>query len=141
MNTQATDRVGFSFFGALFRAVLISVFVLVLPTAASAAAVISAVGLLLNAQVAFNGEVATFTSNDSPAQPASTSRTTRWGFASNGVRSRASRTRRRRAARRRSAIIDAWLSRPTRNAAALVTPQTTSDALQAVSSQRPGKQK
>jgi hypothetical protein len=80
MNTRATDRAGFSFFGALFRAVLISVFVLVLPTAASAAAVISAVGLLLNAQVAFNGEVATFTSNDSPAQPAPTySATISWG--------------------------------------------------------------
>ena len=72
MNTRATDCVGVSFFGDLFRAVLISVFVLALPTAAAAAAVISPGGLLVNAKVAFNGEVATFTSNDSPAQPAST---------------------------------------------------------------------
>ena len=72
MNTRATDCVDVSFFGVLFRAVLISVLVLVLPTAARAAAVVSPGGLLLNAKVAFNGEVATFTSNDSPAQPAST---------------------------------------------------------------------
>ena len=68
---RATDRLGVSFFDVLPRAVLLCVVVLILPTAARAAAVISPVSLLLNAQVAFNGEVATFTSNDSPAQPAS----------------------------------------------------------------------
>ena len=80
MYRLALEHAGVSFFSTLFRAILISVLVIALPTAASAAAVVSLAGLLLNAQVAFNGEVATFTSSDSPAQPASTySATISWG--------------------------------------------------------------
>ena len=80
MYRLAIERVGVSSIGILFRASLIGVLVLVLPTAARATAVVSPAGLLLNAQVAFNGEVATFTSSDSPAQPASTySATISWG--------------------------------------------------------------
>jgi hypothetical protein len=83
MNPSATDRVGVSFSSVLFRAVLVGV--LVLPTAALGTIVIFPRGLSLNAQVAFNGEVATFTSNDSPAQPASTySATVTWGDGSRG---------------------------------------------------------
>jgi hypothetical protein len=79
MNTQATDRVGVSFSPVLCHAVLACILVL-LPTVAGAAVMISPNGLILNAQKVFNGEVATFTSNDSPAQPASTySATISWG--------------------------------------------------------------
>lgn len=80
MTTRATDSVGAPFFGGLPCAALITVLVLLLPTVASAAVVISPQGLSLNAQVAFKGEVATFTSSDSPAQPASAySATVTWG--------------------------------------------------------------
>ena len=79
MITRATGGVGVSFFGVLFHAALLSVLVLGLPTAARATVVITLQGLSLNAQVAFNGEVATFTSNDSPAQYASAySATVNW---------------------------------------------------------------
>ena len=80
MNRGAIYRVCVAFFGGLPRAALRCVFVLVLPMVAHAAAVVSPVSPLLNAQVAFKGPVATFTSNDSPAQPGSAySATISWG--------------------------------------------------------------
>ena len=80
MNTWAFYRVGVAFLGVLPRAVLMCVLVLVLPAVAHAAAVVSPASPLLNAQVAFKGQVATFTSSDSPAQPGSAySATISWG--------------------------------------------------------------
>lgn len=79
MNFWAKDSVRDSLCDVLFRAALACAFV-ILPTAACAGVVISPQGLSLNAQTAFNGVVATFTSNDSPAQPASTyTATVTWG--------------------------------------------------------------
>ena len=80
MIRQRSDRVSASFFGFLLRYVLAGILVLGLSTAANAAVVISPDGLLVNAQKGFDREVATFTSNDSPAQPASAySATITWG--------------------------------------------------------------
>jgi hypothetical protein len=80
MITQGSDRMSVSFFGFLFRSVLASILVLVSSTVATAAVVISPDGLAVNAQNAFSREVATFTSNDSPAQSASAySATITWG--------------------------------------------------------------
>ena len=80
MISQTIDHVSVSFYGVVFRAILVSVLVLMLPTPAHATVVVSPQGLLFNAQSAFSGGVATFTSNDAPAQPASAySATISWG--------------------------------------------------------------
>ena len=80
MNTWAIYRAGVAFFWVLRRAGLMCVLVLVVPMVARAAAVVYPASPLLNAKVAFNGQVATFTSSDSPAQPGSAySATISWG--------------------------------------------------------------